>query len=79
VAGDWEVLRRGWNGDEAARPSRSVGKLRGVAVHRLGDGSRNRQQNVMRRRTTAGSRTRAAWRSRGGGGVPMAAERIRAG
>jgi hypothetical protein len=45
TAGDREVLRQGWNGDEGARPSRGVGKLRGEAVHRLSDGSRNRQQN----------------------------------
>jgi hypothetical protein len=39
ASGDWEVLRRRWSGDEGTRPSRGAGKLRGEAVHRLGDGS----------------------------------------
>jgi hypothetical protein len=45
AGGDWEVLRRGCNGDKGARPSRGAGTLRGEAVHRLGDGSHNQQRN----------------------------------
>jgi hypothetical protein len=73
AAGDWEVPRQGWNGDEGTRPSRGAGKLQGEAVHRLGDGYRNRQQNDVQCQMVAGSRVRVAWRSRGSGGVPMAA------
>jgi hypothetical protein len=92
AGGDWEALRWRRSGDEGAQPSRGTGKLRGEAVHKLGDGSRDRQRDDARCQMAASSRVRAPWRSRGCGGADgcfarrrkegrlcLSAERIKAG